>query len=141
MRARKIGNSQLRSFGLIVGAGFALIGVAPIVLHRHPVRMWAVVVAVGLLSTALVFPPALKPVFRVWMKVGETLGWVNSRIILSVVYYALMRPIGAVRRVLGHDAMRRKFDRTSRLRGAANQRPPSHMQQQFRNCVRRNSND
>ena len=132
MRARQVGNSQLRSFGLIVAAGFAVIAVWPTVFHSRDPRTWALIMGFVLSAMALVAPPALRPFHRVWMTVGEALGWLNSRIILSVVYYLLIFPIGAVRRLSGSDPMRRQFEPdadTYRIRRVA--RPASHMQRQY----------
>ena len=132
MLAKKIGNSQLRSFGLIVAAGFAVIALWPAVFRSQDPRMWALTLSLLLSAMALVFPPALKPFHRVWMTIGEALGWLNSRIILSAVYYLLIVPIGAIRRMSGNDPMRRKFERDAmtykipRIR-----RPASHMQRQY----------
>ena len=132
MRTKKIGNSQLRSFGLIVAAGFAIIALWPVVFRSQNPRTWALIVAVVLSATAVVFPPALKPFRRLWMTIGEALGWVNSRIILSVVYYVVILPIGGIRRLSGNDPMRRKFERdatTYKIPRVG--RPASHMRRQY----------
>src|SRR5262249_21311572 len=112
MAKNKIGIRQLRSFGLIVGTGFAVIALWPVVFRGQSLRIWALSVSGLLLVTGLVFPPVLRPLYRVWMTLGEGLGWVNSRILLSVVYYTLLVPIGMVRRFAGSDPMRRKFEPT-----------------------------
>jgi hypothetical protein len=131
MRPKKIGNSDLRSFGLIVAAGFAIIGLVPL-LRGHDLRSWAVILAVVLSLTALVLPSVLRPFHRVWMTIGEGLGWVNSRIILGIVYYVLILPTGAIRRLSGKDPMRRKFDRAATTyRVARTKRPASHLQRQY----------
>src|SRR5262245_34294096 len=109
MRTKQVGPSQLRSFGFIVGGGFALIDLLPLVRH-HPMRLWALVISVLLVATALVWPSALRPFQRVWMTIGEGLGWVNSRIILSIVYYLIIVPIGLLRRAFGQDPMSRQLE-------------------------------
>jgi Saxitoxin biosynthesis operon protein SxtJ len=59
-------------------------------------------------------------------------GWVNSRIILSVVYYILIVPIGVIQRMTGKDAMRRKFEPTAETYKIPRaRRPASHMQRQY----------
>jgi Saxitoxin biosynthesis operon protein SxtJ len=132
MRPKNIGISQLRSFGLVVGAGFAVIALWPLVFRGVGPRTWALIISLTLSGIALLFPRALKPVHRAWMMIGETLGWVNSRIILSVVYYLLIVPIGAVRRLGGTDPMKRRLEpdaltyRTARVKRAAD-----HMRRQY----------
>ena len=87
---RKTANAQQRSFGLIVGAGFAIIALWPTVFRGQQPRLWALVLSLTLLTMALVVPAALTPFRRVWMTIGEALGWLNSRIILSLVYYVFI---------------------------------------------------
>jgi hypothetical protein len=129
---RTIDNAQLRGFGFIVAGGFTVIALWPVVLRAEAPRMWALVPALVLFLMALVVPPALRPFYRAWMTVGEALGWVNSRIILGVIYYGLIVPIGAVRRTSGHDPMRRAFDPdAATYRTRREKRPASHMMRQY----------
>src|SRR5688572_7451229 len=98
MDEAKIGKSQLRSFGLIVGAGFSVIGVWPLVIRGQNVRSWALVIAAVMLLTGLILPQVLKPAFKVWMFAGTILGWINTRVILSLLFYGVIVPIGIARR-------------------------------------------
>jgi len=124
-------NHQLRSFGLIVATGFAIIALFPI-LRGNSLRTWALVVSVLLAAMALLMPRALQPFYRVWMTLGEALGWVNSRVILGAVFFLLLTPIGAIRRVLGHDPMQLKFEpERSTYKTMRTKRPSSHLQQQY----------
>ena len=132
MNKHEIANKQLRSFGFIVAAGLTITGVWPLVFRGQPPRWWALATAIVLCAAALIFPPVLKPFFRVWMAIGEALGWVNTRIILTVVYYLLIVPTGLVFRMKGNDPMHRKFDRNAKTyRIGRSKRPPSHMQHQY----------
>ena len=101
---------QLRSFGVILAAGFTVISIAP-VIRGHSPRSWGLDVALIFGALGLVFPMVLSPVYRVWMKLAEVLAWVNTRIILTVLYYGLIVPIGWLLRMRGGDPMRLKFDR------------------------------
>jgi len=131
MSGNKVDNRKLRSFGLVVGVGFAVIALVP-ALRGHNPRMWAMVVSIVLAATGLVAPSALKPFHRVWMTLGEMLGWVNSRIILSVLYYLLIVPIGALQRMSGSDPMRRKIERNAMTyKIPRKSRPASHMMRQY----------
>lgn len=128
-----MGDSRsLRSFGFLVGGVFLLIGTWPFALRAEAPRVWAIVAGAILVAPALVYPRALAPIHRGWMKIGRLLGWINTRIVLSVIYYLILTPIGLVLRWLGQDPLRRRFDRqaeTYRLPREA--RPASHMRNQF----------
>src|SRR5262245_59382973 len=97
---------QLRSFGLIVGGIFALIGIWPAVWRGQP-RLWSLLLGGVLMALALVLPHSLAQVYRLWMTVGEVLGWINTRIILGVLFYGLFTPMGLFMRLRSKDPMRR----------------------------------
>ena len=123
---------NLRSFGLLTGGIWAVIGVLPWVLRRDPVRLWAEALAVLLVGFGVVWPAALRYPYRGWMALGHALGWINSRILLSLVFYLVVTPMGFVMRLFGRDPMRRRFDRSAAsYRIPREPRPGEHMRQQF----------
>ena len=123
---------ELRNFGLIVGGVFGVIGLWPMVLRGEPLRLWALIVGGLLLLLGTVVPAWLAPIHRGWMWIGHILGWINTRIILGVIFYGLITPIGIVFRMLGKDTMRQTFSDTSpTYRVNRERRPPSHMKFQF----------
>src|ERR671937_688372 len=91
----KVDNKQLRSFGFLVGGVFALLGLWPFLVGRD-MRLWAVIPGGALLFLAALAPASLGPVYRVWMKIGHVLGWINTRIILGVVFYGMFVPMGFI---------------------------------------------
>ena len=123
---------QLRHFGLIVGGIFALIGVWPVVWRGGAPRLWALALTILLVVPALVRPRSLTYVYRVWMAAGEWLGWINARIILSLVFYGLVTPMGIAMRRFGRDPMQRRFDPgATTYRVTRSSRPGTHMIRQF----------
>jgi Saxitoxin biosynthesis operon protein SxtJ len=102
-------NKQLRQFGLVVGVGLAV--VASISWYRGhttvPYVLWSG--AALLLLLGLVYPPALRPVEKGWMKFGYVLGWINTRIILTLLFALVVTPIGAVARLF-RDPLDRSVD-------------------------------
>ncbi len=68
---------------------------------------WAAAVIAAL---ALMLPASLVWLYKPWMKFADIAQWVNSRIILLLLYYFIILPIGLLRRLLGKDSMQRKFD-------------------------------
>jgi len=94
--------SELRRFGLITGAIivslFALI--LPWVFdHSWPIWPW---IFAGVLWLAALFIPAgLGPIYLGWMKFGHIVGAFNAKVILSIVFYLLITPVGLVMRFVG----------------------------------------
>lgn len=123
---------DLRVFGLTLGSIFAIIGLWPVVVRTDAPRLWALLIAGVIVVLALCLPKTLTPIHRVWMKIGAALGWVNTRIILSLGFYGLFTPIGWMKRLTGKDPMHRQFDAESQTyRVRSSRRPGSHMQRQF----------
>lgn len=123
---------ELRQFGLLVGTVFTVIGLWPLVFRGEPLRLWAIGIGGLLIAVGGVFPSALAPVHKGWMWVGHILGWINTRILLAIVFYALVTPIGLVRRLMGKDTMKQGFTESSTTyRVVRSSRPPSHMKHQF----------
>jgi len=123
---------QLRHFGLIVGGIFAAIGLWPVLFRAQGPRLWALALAVALVVPALVLPRSLTYVHRSWMAAGEALGWINTRIILSVIFYALVTPMGILMRRFGRDPMRRRFEPdATTYRVPKSSRTAAHMTRQF----------
>jgi hypothetical protein len=65
------------------------------------------------------------------MIVGHVLGWINTRIILGAVFYLIVTPIGAVRRLLGKDPMGTKKADVESYRILRKPRSPSHLKRQY----------
>ena len=123
---------ELRNFGLIVGGVFFLIGIWPLIRHGDGMRLWAVALGTILVPLGLVAPTILAPLFKVWMKIGHVMGWVNTRIILGILYFGLITPMGVVMRIFGWDSMRRTLSRDAvSYRVVRQARPHNHMTRQF----------
>jgi hypothetical protein len=96
------------------------------------IRLWAIGLGGLLIPLGLLMPAVLAPVFKVWMKVGHVLGWINTRIILGALFYGLITPMGVVMRLFGWDAMRRVLVRdVESYRVVRQPRPRTHMTRQF----------
>jgi len=100
---------QLKEFGYLIGFGFPiLIGWLLPTLFGHGFRAWTLWVGIPGLILALIAPGLLRQPYRAWMALGHALGWVNSHVILGLVFIVVLQPIAYVMRLLGHDPLRRK---------------------------------
>ena len=105
-----ISKKQLREFGFLIGLGFPIfIGLIIPVITGHSFREWTLWFGIPIFLTSLILPRLLKFPYKAWMKLGHLLGWINSRIILGVVYVLVLLPIALVMRFIGHDPL--KLDR------------------------------
>jgi len=98
-----------RAFGLTLAIIVAFGGLAPLMRGR-PVRGWVLVVAAVFFLAALTLPRVLAPLNRIWLKFGLLLHACISPVILAVVFFTCVTPIGLLRRWLGQDPLRLHFD-------------------------------
>jgi hypothetical protein len=104
---------KLRRFGLTVAIGFTLIGSLSW-WRGHtvaPATLWGV--AALMIVPTLVAPMLLAPVERAWLTVGEWLGWINTRIILTALFYVILTPVAVVMRLFRDPLDRRLHEGTS----------------------------
>lgn len=123
---------DLRRFGLIAGAIVAvLFGALLPWLHSHPLPRWPWAVALALWIPALACSRALHAVYQAWMKIGAVLGFINTRLILGLFFYAVILPVGVLARLFGRDPMRRALDDSATYRIPSKASPPKHMERPF----------
>jgi hypothetical protein len=111
---RNPSNRMLHQFGAIWTVFFGVVGVLvwrKTGVATRAVEIWAG--AGGLALVGLLYPPVMR-----WLFVGLSyatypIGWTLSHLILALVYYGIVTPIGVVMRWLGRDPMLREFDRSA----------------------------
>ncbi len=103
---------ELRQFGLVMAGMFILFfGLLLPWLRDAAWPLWPWYVAAVFALAGTLAPGALRPVHTLWMKVGHVLGWINTRVLLSVLYFVMVVPVGALLHVFGRDPMQRLFDK------------------------------
>jgi hypothetical protein len=123
---------ELRQFGLLLGTIVVVVFAGIPFLRRHAIVGWPWLVAAVLWILAMTVPATLGHLHRAWRRLGEALGWLNTQVILSLVYVIAVVPIGLVMRLAGRDAMKRKFDPTAgSYRVPSKQRRSNHLEQPF----------
>jgi hypothetical protein len=107
--------TELRKFGLLVGGIFA--AWAGYTAWRRGIGL-AVYAAGGggaiLLLLGAMAPRLLGPLYIVWMRLAGVLGWINTRVLLGLMFFLVVTPIAFIGRVFGRDAL----DRRKRQKGA-----------------------
>ena len=98
----------LRKFGLTFGAVFAVLAAwfraAPLPLAAFSV------LSLGMLAAAFLRPSLLAVPSRLWMRLGELMHRVVSPVVLGIMYVGLFVPFGLLRRWLGGDPLKRRYD-------------------------------
>jgi hypothetical protein len=78
------------------------------------IRTWPLAVAAVFLVPSLLHPGLLAPLNRVWTRIGLLLHRVVSPVVIGVLFFTTITPMGLVMRWLGHDPLRLGFDADAR---------------------------
>ena len=101
-------------FGLLLPVFFAIVGVLVWRRTGSLTSGWVLWAAGGSLSALFaVWPASRRRIYLGWMYAVYPIGWTLSHLLLGVVYFVIMTPIGLALRVLGRDPLERSFDRTA----------------------------
>lgn len=104
-------NKEYRNFGLIM-AGFIglLFGLLFPWLFTWKFSFIPWAISAVLILWALLAPKTLVILYKPWMKLGKILGFINTRIILGIVFFAIFTPFAIALKILKKDAMKRQFN-------------------------------
>lgn len=102
---------ELKKFGLIWGGLVSgIFGLVLPFLRHYPIPRWPWAVGIFVILWALLSPGTFTWFYRGWLKLGHILGLINTRIILAIIYYGMITPIGLVLKLMGHDPLRLRSD-------------------------------
>jgi len=130
--APAVGPRELRSFGLLMGAVVvALFGLLLPWLLERPLPVWPWVTAAAFALPALLWPAALRPLHAAWMRFGHVMGALNAYLILGLVFFAVLTPMGWVMRLLGINPLLKPPSRPDSFLAKSRRRSPDHMDRPF----------
>lgn len=96
----------LRKFGLLMATALVLISLIIFIKHKHSVTP-TVVIALSFMSIAVFAPLLLKYPYILWMRLAGILSWVNTRLLLAIIFYLVFSPVGLFRRLFRIDLLER----------------------------------
>ena len=98
-----------REFGLLVGAVFSLLGLWWFYRGKFATAAYVfTITGTALVLLGAVFPRLLVIPRKLWMKLAEALAYVSSRIILAIIFFLVLTPIGLIKRAMGWDPLERR---------------------------------
>ena len=101
--------SSNRSFGIVFFIVFLLIATYPL-LNGNDVRVWSLLISFGFLILGLMNSKILSPLNKLWFKFGLILGKIISPLIMGIIFFVVVTPIGIVMRVLKKDLLNLKYN-------------------------------
>ena len=112
-----IAKEQLREFAFLIGFGFPiLIGWIIPAVGGHAFRGWTLWIGIPSLILGILKPRLLFYPYKGWMLLGLALGWINSRIILGLVFLLVLQPIALIMKFVGYDPLKTKKSNESSYR-------------------------
>tara|TARA_B110001452_G_scaffold79667_1_gene65155 strand:+ start:96 stop:485 length:390 start_codon:yes stop_codon:yes gene_type:complete len=103
----KIKISSNRSFGIVFFVLFFIIAIFPL-LNDGNIRIWSAVLSIIFLILGLMNSSILYPLNKIWFKFGILLGKFVSPIVLGIIFFLVVTPIGILMKILGKDLLNLK---------------------------------
>ena len=101
--------SSNRSFGIVFFIVFLLIALYPLI-YNGDLRIWSLVISLIFLILGLINSKLLTPLNKVWFKFGIFLGKIISPLIMGIIFFLVVTPIGFLMRILGKDVLNLKYN-------------------------------
>ena len=102
--------SSNRSFGIVFFIVFLLIALYPL-LKGSDLRIWSLVISFVFLVLGLINSKILTPLNRLWFKFGLLLGRFISPLIMGIIFFVVVTPIGIIMRLLKKDLLNLKYNK------------------------------
>ena len=118
-----------RSFGIVFFVVFLIITLYPL-LNNENIRYWSLLVSLVLLILGLLNSNILTPLNKAWFKFGILLGKVISPIIMGIIFFFVVTPIGLLMRILKKDLLNLKYN-NDKSYWIEKKEPKSKMKNQF----------
>ncbi len=94
-------------------------------------RIWSLYVSGFFLVIAIIYPRLLKYFYSVWVKLGEFIGGIISKVILFILFFGLFTPIGIFFRIIRKDLLHQKLDEKASSYWVIRKEEPGSMKNQF----------
>ena len=105
-------SKEIRKFGLVIAIALGVIcSFIYVKSGNFDVVGWLWGIGLLFLILGFILPSVLRPVYRIWMLLAHFIGGIVSRVILIVLYYIVLVPIGLVLRLFGKDVLDQNFDK------------------------------
>ena len=103
--------SSNRNFGIVFFVVFLLISIWPII-DGHSLRIWSLIISFTFLFLGLLNSKILSHLNLLWIKFGEILGKIIAPLVMGIIYFIVITPIGLFMRFIGKDILGKKFLKT-----------------------------
>ena len=121
--------SSNRSFGIVFFVVFLIIATYPLI-NGDELRLWSLIISIVFLFLGLVNSKILNPLNKLWFKFGIFLGKIISPLVMGIIFFLVVTPIGLIMRLLNKDLLNLKFNNNNTY-WIEKTEPKSKMKNQF----------
>ena len=121
--------SSNRSFGIVFFIVFFLLALYPLT-YNGETRLWSLIISLIFLVLGLLNSKILTPLNKLWFRFGIFLGKIISPLIMGIIFFLVVTPIGLIMRILGKDVLNLKYNKNKSYWIEKNG-PKSKMKNQF----------
>ena len=121
--------SSNRSFGIVFFIVFLLIALYPL-SYSGELRVWSTIISFIFLVLGILNSKILTPFNKLWFKFGIFLGKIISPLIMGIIFFIVVTPIGLIMRLFGKDVLNLKYNKNHSYWIEKNG-PKSKMKNQF----------
>ncbi len=123
-------NKEIKTFSLIWSFIFIIIAIFPL-FKGSEIRLWSIIVSSIFFIIAFTQPSLLSGFYKVWVKFGEIVGNIISKVIIIILFYGLFTPIAIILRLLGKDLLKKNLDKSSSTYWIKRDTQPGSLKNQF----------
>ena len=110
MRKNKTKIGSNRNFGLVFFTVFLILSIWPL-MYEEPIRVWSFLISIVFLILGLMNSKILTPLNQFWFKFGMLLGSIIAPIVMGVVFFIVVTPIGLFMKIMNKDLLNKKYDK------------------------------
>ena len=119
-----------RNFGLVFFVFFLIIGLWPL-LGTNEIRYWSIFFSIIFFLLGITNSKLLNPLNKIWFNFGILLGKMISPLIMGIIFFLVVTPIGVIMRVFGKDILSLKYNKKNKSYWIEKNGPKSKMKNQF----------
>ena len=126
----KINISSNRNFGLVFFIVFLIISFWPLT-NTESIRVWSIIISLIFLILGLLNSKLLTPLNKIWFKFGMILGGVVAPIVMGIIFFSVVTPIGIIMKITGKDLLNKKYNKKKKTYWIKRNQSMGTMKRQF----------
>ena len=126
----KINISSNRNFGLVFFIVFLIISFWPLT-NIESIRVWSIIISLIFLILGLLNSKLLTPLNKIWFKFGMILGGIVAPIVMGIIFFSVVTPIGIIMKITGKDLLNKKYNKKKKTYWIKRNQSMGTMKRQF----------